>query len=618
MEMPEPHTISLLNVPAKAPPPAPRAMAEQWVNKFLASLAQGNMPNLKKLFHNDAWLRDMVVLSWDLRTLNGADKITAYFQENLARAKFEKLHLRDFGRFEPIFRTAVPGLQWIEAMFDFETETGKGSGMLRLVQDSEDVWKAYILSFTLQLLKGYEEKSGLNRPDEGNNSITENPRGETWLEKRAREQNFKETEPTVLVIGAGQGGLMIGARLGQLGIPTLIIERNARIGDSWRKRYKTLITHDPVQLCHMPYLPFPSTWPLYTPKDKLADWLEVYAGVMELNVWTNTVIESSEYDERSKTWSVTVRSIDSTTRTVHPHHIVLATGHSGEPLVPDLPGMEQFNGEIYHSMQHTDASEHEGIKGKKVVVVGTGNSGHDIAQNFYENGADVTMLQRRGTFVISQKYGVTTLVGGMYGETGPSTDEADIFVQSVPMPVQFAFHVFVTKMLSENSDKATLEGLKRAGFKLDACRDGAGLFKKYFTRGGGYYIDIGCSQLIVDGKIKVRQSERGIKRFERDGLVLADEEGTKLNADIVVLATGYDNMKQTAKKILGDKVADELYPAWDLDEEGELNAMWRYSGHPHLWYMGGNLALCRGYSRLLALQILGEEEGLYIPPQRKK
>lgn len=258
MEMLEPHTVSLLNVPAKEAPAEPRKVVAEWVAKFRASLAKDNVSDLQKLFHKDAWLRDMVVLSWDLRTLNGADKVAAYFQENLARAQFEKLHVRDSGRFEPMFKTAAPGLQWIEAMFDFETEAGKGTGMLRLVQDCDDSWRAYMLSFILQGLKGYEEKSGFDRPDEGTNVISKNPHGETWLEKRAREKSFKDSEPAVLVIGAGmshylqlnltsmltknscagQAGLMIGARLGQLGIPTLIIDRNARIGDSWRKRYK--------------------------------------------------------------------------------------------------------------------------------------------------------------------------------------------------------------------------------------------------------------------------------------------------------------------------------------------------------------------------------------------
>ncbi|KAG5301047.1 flavin-containing monooxygenase [Histoplasma ohiense] len=609
METPEPHTVSLPNVPEKQPPAEPRKLVVEWVDKFRASLAQANVSDLQKLFLTDAWLRDMVVLSWDLRTINGAYKVAAYFQENLERAKFEKFHPRESGQFEPQFKTVKLGLQWIETMFDFETETGKGSGMLRLVRDSDDIWKAYMLGFVLQGLKGYEEMSGLNLPNKGSDAIVDNPR---------QKKSFTDIEPTVLVIGAGQAGLMIGARLGKLGIPTLIIERNSRVGDNWRKRYRTLVTHDPVQYSQMPYLPFPSGWPLYTPKDKLADWLEKYARVMELNVWTNTEIEKSEYDEKSKTWSVIVRSNDGVTCTVHPHHIVLATGHSGEPLMPNFPGKEKFKGKIYHSSQYKDASEHAGIKSKKVVVVGTGNSGHDIAQDFYENGAEVAMLQRRGTFVISQKHGVSALVAGMYDETGPPTDEADTYIQSMPVPVQFALHVSVVKMLREGADKAMLEGLTRAGFKLDACRDGAGIFKKYFTRGGGYYIDVGCSKLIVDGKIKVKQSDGGIEQFDSDGLVLADGKGTKLAADIVVLATGYDNMKSTARKIMGDKVADQLYSSWGLDEEGELNAMWRYSGHPNFWYMGGNLALCRFFSRLLALQILGVEEGLYVSPQEKQ
>ncbi|EEH10275.1 flavin-containing monooxygenase [Histoplasma capsulatum G186AR] len=609
METPEPHTVSLPNCPEKQPPAEPRKIVVEWVDKFRASLAQANVSDLQKLFLTDAWLRDMVVLSWDLRTINGAYKVAAYFQENLERAKFEEFHPRESERFEPQFKTVEPGLQWIETMFDFETETGKGSGMLRLVRDSDDIWKAYMLGFVLQGLKGYEEISGLNHPNKRSDAIVDNPR---------QEKRFTDIEPTVLVIGAGQAGLMIGARLGKLGIPTLIIERNSRVGDNWRKRYRTLVTHDPVQYSQMPYLPFPSGWPIYTPKDKLADWLETYARVMELNVWTGTEIEKSEYDEKSKTWSVIVRSNDGVTRTVHPHHIVLATGHSGEPLMPNFPGKEKFKGEIYHSSQYKDASEHAGIKGKKVVVVGTGNSGHDIAQDFYENGAEVAMLQRRGTFVISQKHGVSALVAGMYDESGPPTDEADTYVQSMPIPVQFALHVSVVKMLREGADKATLEGLTRAGFKLDACRDGAGIFKKYFTRGGGYYIDVGCSKLIVDGKIKVKQSDGGIEQFDSDGLVLADGKGTKLAADIVVLATGYDNMKSTARKIMGDKVADKLYSSWGLDEEGELNAMWRYSGHSNFWYMGGNLALCRFFSRLLALQILGVEKGLYVPPQEKQ
>jgi len=105
--------------------------------------------------------------------------------------------------------------------------------------------------------------------------------------------------------------------------------------------------------------------------------------------------------------------------------------------------------------------------------------------------------------------------------------------------------------------------------------DGSGIYRKYVTRGGGYYIDVGASQLIIDGKIEAVQSPDGIKGFTNHALVLAD--GRELPADVVVLATGYDNMRTTLRKVLGDKVADRANDVWDLDEESEVNAERRIS-----------------------------------------
>ena len=293
--------------------------------------------------------------------------------------------------------------------------------------------------------------------------------------------------------------------------------------------------------------------------------------------------------------------------------------------MPSFPGQNDFKGEVYHGSQHQDASLSGDLAGKKVVVVGTGNSGHDIAQNFYENGAEVTMLQRHGTYVISAAVGVPMIHEGMYDENGPPTEEADVYGQSYPLAVQFALSVDLTNRIAA-AEKSNLDGLKKAGFEVDFGDDGSGIYRKYITRGGGYYIDVGGSQLIIDGKIKVKRSPDGIKGFEATALVLAD--GTKMEADIVILATGYDNMVTSARKILGDQVADRCNNVWNLDSEGEVNAvrhhsslhliivtdklplqMWRPSGHPHLWFLGGSLALCRIYSRLLALQIKAMEEG---------
>lgn len=171
----------------------------------------------------------------------------------------------------------------------------------------------------------------------------------------------------------------------------------------------------------MAYLPFPKNWPQFTPKDKLADWFEAYASLMELNVWLKTTIKSASYDDTKGEWTVQLtRGQDNGAiieRTFHPHHVVFCTGHSGEPKILTFPGQDDFKGVVYHGSQHKDASEYD-VKGKKVIVVGTGNSGHDIAENFYENGAEVTMLQRSGTYVISVDKGVFMLHEGTHEEYG--------------------------------------------------------------------------------------------------------------------------------------------------------------------------------------------------------
>ncbi|KAE9367489.1 putative flavin-containing monooxygenase YUCCA3 [Stipitochalara longipes BDJ] len=609
----ERHTIKLpsepksFSIPTKqAQAVAPVAVAQQWLTRLENLLKSNDIASLPSIMHQDSWWRDMLAFSWDLRTIHGLDKLSIYFSENLSHTAPYNFKLKDSGKFAPNVQSPIEGLEWVESMFSFETKVGRGSGMLRLVQGSDGSWKGYMIYTALQELKGFEEKAGDRRPHGGNNSLVGGSIKGNWLERRQRQVEFMDEEPAVLIVGAGQSGLNIGARLENMGVSCLLIDRNDRVGDNWRNRYRTLVTHDPVQYTHMAFMPFPSNWPLFTPKDKLGDWFESYASLMELNIWTKTTVGSAVYDDASRKWTIEIIR-DGKIRTLHPRHVVFATGHAGEAKVPTFPGQQDFQGSVYHASLHRDASLTGVVAGKKVVVVGTGNSGHDISQNYYENGATVTMLQRRGTYVISASKGLFMLHEGMYDESGPPTEDADICGQSLPIPAQFALNVDLTSRIAER-EKEILDGLTKAGFKLDFGDDKSGIYRKYITRGGGYYIDVGCSQLIIDGKIAVKQSPDGISHFEKNALVLAD--GTRLEANVVVLATGYDNMRTSARKVFGDVVADRLKDVWDLDEEGEVNAMWRPSGMPGFWFMGGSLALCRTYSRFVALQIKAVEEGI--------
>ncbi|KAI1078182.1 FAD/NAD(P)-binding domain-containing protein [Whalleya microplaca] len=359
----------------------------------------------------------------------------------------------------------------------------------------------------------------------------------------------------------------------------------------------------------MPYLNFPKFWPVFTPKDKLADFLKSYAEILELNVWNNTTLESSTWDESKKQWTVVLKrknkdgSVE--TRTLHPKHIVQSTGHSGKKNHPQFKGMETFKGDVLcHSSEFRGAKKN--AKGRKAVVVGSCNSALDISQDFYENGYDVTLVQRSSTCVMSSKAVREILLMPLYHEDGPPTEDADLLQWSFPGEVFKSVHGDNTKRQQE-LDKELLEGLNKAGFKTDKGPKDTGLMPKYLGRGGGYYIDVGTSQLIINGKVKVKHGV-GIDEVLPHGIRLDD--GTELEADEVVCATGYQNMRTATEELFGDEVASKVPNVWGYDDEGEIRVMWRRSGHPGLWLHGGNLCLCRYFSRLVALQIAAQLDGI--------
>jgi putative flavoprotein involved in K+ transport len=579
----------------------PTAVVRSWLEKLSAATERTDAAAALALFRPDAWWRDLIAFTWDLRTFHGREAIAAALDATLADTGATRFRLEP-GK-DVVLTDGDDAARWIQALFLFETRLARCRGFLRLKPAGNGEWLAWTLLTAMDELKGFEERVGSRRTMGTAHGEREGRRN--WLEERDHERERVGREPQVVVVGAGQAGLAIAARLKQLGVATLVVEKNDRVGDNWRSRYRSLVLHDPVWYDHLPYLPFPAHWPVFTPKDKLAGWLESYVQALELDVWTNTTFLAGEYDETSERWTVRLAR-NGGERVLRPRHVVLATGMSGVPNVPQIPGAETFAGRICHSSAHTGG---EGYAGKHAVVVGCCNSGHDIAQDFNEHGASITMVQRSSTYVMSSENGIKVLFAGVYEEGGPPVEDADLMFASIPYLLLADMHREATKAIAA-LDREMLEGLERAGFKLDYGDDGSGIFLKYLRRGGGYYIDVGCSRLIADGKIAIKQGVQ-IERFTPRELVFTD--GSTLPADIVVLATGFKNMRESARPLLGDKVADRLGVVWGLDEEGEVRTMWRRSGHPGLWFMGGNLHQCRHYSKALALQIKAIEEDLLDP-----
>ncbi|MDP3692507.1 NAD(P)/FAD-dependent oxidoreductase, partial [Bradyrhizobium sp.] len=467
-----------------------------WLAQFEDALAKPDDGSLKNLFHPDSYWRDVLALSWTLQTVNGRDAILKTLTSQAAEAAPSGFAI-DPDRAAPR-RVMRAGTNCIEAIFRFETAVGRGDGIVRLIPDAGDgnQLKAWTLLTALEELKGFEEQLGAARPR--GSAYSRDFRGPNWLDLRKASADYADRDPTVLVIGGGQSGLCIAARLKQLQVDTLIVDREERIGDNWRKRYHALTLHNQVQVNHLPYMLFPPNWPTYIPKDKLANWFESYVDGMELNFWTGTEFEGGSYDEQAARWTVTLRRADGSKRTMHPRHVVLATGVSGIPSLPDIPSLKNFAGTVIHSSQYTDGEE---WKGRKAIVIGTGNSGHDIAQDLHSSGAEVTMVQRSSTLVVSIEPSAQ-LVYSPYNEG--TLDDNDLIATSMPLALTRKSHA-LTCDKSRELDKDLLAGLERVGFKLDFGEHNTGWQFQYVTRGGGYYFKVGCSDLMIRCEDRLKQ-----------------------------------------------------------------------------------------------------------------
>ena len=564
--------------------------ANGWLAAFEKALGERDGVLLETLFHPDCHWRDVLALTWHIKTFNGRDAVLEELKSHARRARPSGFRV-DPHRTAPRPVTRA-GTASIEAIFQFETAEGRGNGVLRLLPEEKKPLRAWTLLTALDEIKGSEEQLGKTRPK--GESYSRDFRGPNWLDLRKSAAEYAGRDPVVLVVGGGQAGLSIAARLKQLHVDTLIVDRERRIGDNWRNRYHALTLHNQVHVNHLPYMPFPPNWPAYIPKDKLANWFEAYVESMELSYWTATEFRGGAFDERDARWTVELLRADGTTRKMHPRHVVMATGASGMPNLPDIPGLRSFGGKVLHASRYDDG---QAWTGKHALVVGTGNSGHDIAQDLYSSGATVTLVQRNPTLIVNIEPSAQ-FPYALYDE-GPPLEDCDLITASMPLPLARKSHQLLTEQ-AKRADKDLLDGLERVGFKLDFGEDGTGWQFKYLTRGGGYYFNVGCSDLIVEGKI-------GLAQFsELDNLL----PGT----DLVVLATGYKGQEVLVRKLFGAEVADRVGPIWGFGDKQELRNMFTRTAQPGLWFIAGSFAQCRIYSKYLALQIKAAEIGL-LPRQ---
>ncbi|OYD67903.1 flavin-containing monooxygenase [Rhodococcus sp. OK302] len=581
----------------------PQDRVDAWLADFEAALAARDIARVAEKFAYDSFWRDLVTFTWNIKTVEGREQIVDMLTERLDDT-------------DPSgFRTTetpdeADGV--ISAWIEFETATGRAHGHLRLKGD-----EAWTLLTSLQELKGHEEGKGTRRPRGAKHGA--DPNRVTWAEQKEiedRELGYT-AQPYVVIVGGGQGGIALGARMRQLGVPAVVIDSHERPGDQWRGRYKSLCLHDPVWYDHLPYMPFPDNWPVFAPKDKIGDWLEMYTKVMEVPYWSSTTCTSASFDEKAQEWTVNVNR-NGEVLTLRPKQLVMATGMSGKANVPTFPGQDTFLGDQHHSSKHPGPDQYVD---KKVVVIGANNSAHDICGALWENGVDVTMVQRSSTHIVKSDSLMDLGLGDLYSEralaAGMTTHKADLTFGSLPYRIMHEFQIPVYDAIRER-DKDFYDRLEKAGFEHDWGDDGSGLFMKYLRRGSGYYIDVGAAELVANGDIKLAHGN--VRELTADSVIL--EDGTELPADVVVYATGYGSMNGWVADLIGQDVADKVGKVWGLGSdttkdpgpwEGEQRNMWKPTQQEALWFHGGNLHQSRHYSLYLALQLKARYEGIPTP-----
>lgn len=581
-----------------------RAVVSQWLAAFEAALAAGDAEAVAALCDRDAHWRDVLAFTWHITPRVGAAAIAAGLVERQPAVHATRFEVSPHRT--PPRRVKRVGRECIEALFQFETSVGRGEGVLRLLPSSDGGaagHRAWVLSTALEELTGFEEKIGSRRPSGA--AFSRNFGGDNWEDVRRKAQGYEDRDPTVLVVGGAQAGLSMAARLNQVGVDTLVVEKWPRIGDSWRNRYHSLALHNSIHVNDLPYMPFPPTWPNYIPKDMLGLWFEVYAQVMEINHWTSTEFTRGEWDDQARRWNATLELGDGSERVMHPRHIVFANGVSTYPLIPELPGLDEFAGEVVHSEGFNNGAPYTG---KKALIIGTGSSANDIALDLYHFGCDATIVQRGSTTVVSIDPSAK-LNYALYDEGLPVAD-CDLIASAATPPLILDAYKLAVKRMTE-LDRDMLEGLDRIGFKHDIGEDETGHQMKYRRRGGGYNLDAGSADLMIKGEIGLLHYET-IERFCREGALLKD--GTIKPADLIVLGTGYYPQGELVRRSLGNEMAERIGQIWGEDPDGELSNMFKRTPQEGVWFIAGSLSQARIYSKYIALQIKATEEGLIDTP----
>lgn len=537
---------------------------------------------LERLARNVIW-RDSLALTGTLRTFFGPKLLSTVWHELSTKQK--PLNFRIVPGSSRVVRLG-PRAAWVEARFSFETRgkvPASCSGIIGVVPrtgpDSEEGgWKIWLLSTILEQFDGFPDvdklepnhrldTSGLNGPACLDGHIN----GDASPNER-RSSDYYDC----VVVGAGIGGLCMAGRLKAMNLSYMVVEQKEAIGDTWRlERYASVKLHTSREYNQMPGTPrtFSSDDPYNLSGEDYANGFQRYVRTFGINVVTSTELLSATYDDVPKWWTMQMRS-HGNLLVLRARHIVLATGSMGiTPKMPTFPNRDRFKGEIIHGVQWRSAAPWSNRQ-TTGVIVGSANTAQGIMQDMVNaKFTAVTMIQRSPTFLLPART-FSALVDPVYNEDTP-TELSDRMLLGYPLPIQRLMAKRGIQLVAEQNPRY-FERIESQGFK--AVRNGD-LWGMMYDREGGHFFDIGPGEMIANGSVKVISDAIPVS-YTETGLEMSD--GRHVDADVVVFATGYTgNIRDAAKKIVGDKVGESLEEFWQCDQEGESRGAWKYTGREY-------------------------------------
>ncbi|KAK4545847.1 hypothetical protein LTR36_002411 [Oleoguttula mirabilis] len=574
----------------------------------LNSLKQGD------LAENAIW-RDLLSFTGTYRTFYSRPTVVATLQKlsNAKQRSVFKLKERD-----PRRAGSLGDIGWVDVDIQFNTEedgiVGQCEGIVSVIRSEDGEWRIWMLRTWLECLDGHGHPDVLE-PSQAPSHNGQNGYSNDQANGLANGHHGHQDLPTVsydaVVVGGGQAGLSVAGRLKALNVNYILLEKRPEIGHIWATRYDSLRWHTSKEYgC----LPFDHTYPAeddyMLPAKRIGAGHKAYSERFGINLRTSSSVESAVFDDKANVWTISVASPEGH-QTLKARNLVLSIGPghltpvSPTWATPDRIDASNFRGTITHSSSYFSIPA--SLAGKAGIVVGTANTGHDVAEDMANAGMSTTMVQRGATFVFPMEWlhHAQDLDYNANSDAGAADKECFTY----PNKILRENINRVVWMLIRNSPER-FDALEKAGFKLDRYGD---IYTNIYSRFGGHYVDIGASARIAQGEIKIKS--QAVKCLTEKGLLF--EDGSEVPADLIVLCTGFDhNFRTDAAKIVGREVAEQMDDFWGVNGEGEIRGHAKLAGFPHLYYHGGDIRMGRFFSRFIALQIqadaLGKPLRLYL------